>query len=107
MHTGRGGGGIRSEKFNHKNAIKPGKGAPPNFSQPLYTFPHKFGQNLMDPHPEFSNHVIAIDSTYSVQGVDFVDGVVSEELRVLLDVLHHLLSLVDEHSPRPGHVTTV
>jgi hypothetical protein len=50
---------------------------------------------------------IAIDSTYSVQGVDFVDGVVSEELRVLLDVLHHLLSLVDEHSPRPGHVTTV
>jgi hypothetical protein len=53
----RGRGGVRSEKFDYKNALKPEKGIPPNFSQPLYTFPHKFGQNLMDPPPGFSNHV--------------------------------------------------
>ena len=44
---------------------------------------------------------------YRIESVDFVDGVVGEELGVLLDVRHHLLRLVDEDGPGAGHVTPV
>jgi hypothetical protein len=46
-------------KFVNKNAIKHQKSVPypKKFSQSLLTLLPKFGENLMDPPPVFSNHV--------------------------------------------------
>jgi len=53
------------------------------------------------------SRLVREQKSYSIERVDFVDGVVGEELCVLLDVLHHLLRLIDEHGPGAGHVTPV
>ena len=58
---------------------------------------------------EFISTIFLVNeqNSYRIESVDFVDGVVGEELGVLLDVLHHLLRLVDEDGPGAGHVTPV
>jgi hypothetical protein len=55
-------------KLAYKNAIKHQKSVPypPNFHNPYIPSLPKFGKNLMDPPPGFSNHVhVCTESRYS------------------------------------------